>query len=114
MSTPADCRLIRRQRNTVSDLWDWIHLDLVKPAMIIIHEDGHDEIAFGAMQAGLDLKYSRSMVFFTEAGFEEVDDVSGSGTAELLKDGTLEVEPTYDLRDEAVLKAQQDTFSTAC
>ena len=41
------------------------------------------------MQASLDLEYGRSMVFFTWAGFDEMDEVSGSGSAELLDDGSL-------------------------
>ena len=59
------------------------------------------------MQAGLDLEYSRSMVFFTWAGFDEMDEVSGSGSAELLDDGSLEIEFAYHLGDEAVLKAER-------
>lgn len=31
------------------------YLDLVEPATITIRANGHGEIAFGAMQAGLDL-----------------------------------------------------------
>jgi hypothetical protein len=38
-----------------------------------IGADGHGEIAYGAMQASLELEYSRSMVFFTWAGFDEMD-----------------------------------------
>lgn len=114
MSAPAGCQLIGRWRIVEADLWDRDHLDLVEPAMIIIHEDGHGEIAFGAMQAGLDLEYSRSMVFFTWAGYEEMDEVNGSGSAELLDDATLEVEFAYHLGDEAILKAQRDTSSTTC
>ena len=114
MSAPAGCLLIGRWRIVEADLWDRDHLDLVEPAMIIIHDDGHGEIAFGAMQASLDLEYSRSMVFFTWAGFEEMDEVNGSGSAELLDDGTLEVEFAYHLGDQAVLKAQRETSSTAC
>jgi len=72
------------------------------------------EIAFGALQAGLDLEYSRSMVFFTWAGFDEMDEVTGSGSAELLEDGTIKIEFSYHLGDEAVLKAQRVTSSTAC
>jgi len=34
------------------------------------------------MQASLELEYSRSMVFFTWAGFDEMDDVSGSGAGQ--------------------------------
>ncbi len=114
MSAPGGCQLIGRWRITQADLWDRDHLDLVEPAMIIIHEDGHGEIAFGEMQAGLDLEYGRSMVFFTWAGFEEMDEVSGSGSAELMENGSLEIEFAYHLGDEAILTAQRDTSSTAC
>ncbi len=50
--------------------------------MMTIRADGHREIAFDAKRASLDLEYSRSMVFFTWAGFDEMDDVNGSSTAE--------------------------------
>ena len=76
-----------------------------------IGADGHGEIAYGAMQASLDLEYSRSMVFFTWAGFDEMDEVTGSGSAELQDDGTLEIEFAYHLGDEAVLKAERMTSS---
>ena len=66
------------------------------------------------MQASLELEYSRSTVFFTWAGFDEMDEVSGTGSAELNDDGTLEVAFAYHLGDEAVLKADRMTSSTAC
>jgi hypothetical protein len=93
-------------------MWDCDYLDLVEPASITIGSDGRGEIAFGAMQASLDLEYSPTTVSFT--GFDEMDEVSGSGSAELLDDGTLEIEFAYHLGDEAVLKAKLDTSSTAC
>ena len=114
MTGPADCRLIGRWRIVEADLWDRDHLDLVEPATITIRADGRGEIAFGAMQAGLDLEYSRSMVFFTWEGFDEMDEVKGSGSAELLDHGSLEIEFAYHLGDEAVLKAERVTSSTAC
>jgi hypothetical protein len=43
-----------------------------------------------------------------------MDEVSGDGSAELLDDGTLEIEFTYNNGDEAVLRAKRDTSSTAC
>ena len=113
MSAPAGCRLIGRWRIVEADLWDRDHLDLCGPASITIGDDNHGEIAFGAMQAGLDLEYGRSMVFFTWTGFEEMDEVSGSGSAELLDHGTLEIEFAYHLGDEATLKAKRQTSSTA-
>jgi hypothetical protein len=39
------------------------------------------------------------------AGFDEMDEVSGDGSAELLDDGTIEVEFAYHNGDEALLKA---------
>ena len=65
MTAPMNCQLVGRWRIVEADLWDRDHLDLVEPAMMTIRADGHGEIAFGAMQASLDLEYSRSMVFFT-------------------------------------------------
>ena len=109
-----DCRLVGRWRIVEADLWIATHLDLVVPATMTIGADGHGEIAYGAMQASLELQYSRSMVFFTWAGFDEMDQVSGTGSAELNDDGTIEVAFAYRLGDEAILKAEWMTSSTAC
>lgn len=109
-----DCQLIGRWRIVEADIWDREYLDLVDPAMMIIEADGHGEIAFGVMQAGLDLEYSRTLVFFTWEGFDEMDEVRGSGSAELQDDGALEIEFAYHQGDEATLKAERVTSSTAC
>ena len=114
MTAPMDCRLVGRWRIVEADLWDRDYLDLVVPATMTIGADGHGEIAYGAMQASLELEYSRSMVFFTWAGFDEMDQVSGTGSAELNDDGTIEVAFAYRLGDEAILKAEWMTSSTAC
>lgn len=114
MTAPTNCRLIGRWRIVEADLWDRDHLDLVEPATMTIQANGHGEIAFGALQAGLDLEYGQSIVFFTWDGFDEMDEVNGSGSAELLDDGSLEIEFAYHLGDEAVLKAHRATFSAAC
>jgi hypothetical protein len=99
--------LIGKWRIVEADLWDRDYLDLVEPASITIRADGHGEIAFGAMQASLDLEYSPSTVSFTWAGFDEMDDVNGSGSAELLDDDSIEIEFAYHLGDAAVLKARR-------
>jgi hypothetical protein len=114
MTAPMNCQLIGRWRIVEADPWDRDYLDLVEPATMTIQADGHGEIAFGAMQAGLDLEYSRSAVFFTWAGFDEMDEVRGSGSAELQDDGSLEIEFAYHLGDEAILKAVREASSTAC
>lgn len=81
--------------------------------MLTIKADGSGEIAFGPVQVGLNIDYAPSMVFFTWAGFDEMDEVTGTGSAELLDDGSLEIEFAYHLGDKAVLKAVRESSSTA-
>jgi hypothetical protein len=114
VTAPMGCRLIGRWRIVDADIWERDYLDLVEPAMMVICADGHGEIAFGAMQAGLDLAYGHSDVAFTWAGFDEMDQASGSGSAELLEDGTLEIELDYHHGDEAILHAERAPSSTTC
>ena len=114
MSAPANCRLVGRWRIVEADIWDQTYLDLSGPATITITDHGRGEIAFGALQAGLDIEYSRSSVGFTWEGCDEMDEVSGDGSAELNDDGSIEIEFAYHNGDEAVLKAKPDTSSTAC
>jgi hypothetical protein len=114
MSAPANCQLIGRWWIVEADLWDRDHLDLVDPATITIGADNHGEIAFGALQAGLDLSYGPNMVFFTWVGFDEMDEVTGDGSAELLDDGSIEITFAYHNGDEAILKAKRHPSSTAC
>jgi hypothetical protein len=108
MSSSANSKLIGRWRIVEADIWDRDYLDLCGPATITITDQGRGEIAFGALQAGLDIEYSRSSVGFTWEGFDEMDQVSGDGSAELLDDGSIEIELAYHNGDEAVLKAKRD------
>ncbi len=114
MTGAAGCRLVGRWRIVKADLWERDFLDLVGPAMLTIEANGQGEITFGALQAGLDLAYGRRDVSFTWFGFDEMDEVSGDGSAELLDDGSLEIEFAYHHGDEAVLKALPENSSTAC
>ena len=91
-----------------------ITLDLCGPATLVVQASGHGEIAFGAMQASLDIDYGPDEIGFTWAGFDEMDEVSGAGSAELQDDGSLQIEFDYHLGDEAVLKAVRDPSSTPC
>jgi hypothetical protein len=56
MSVPAGCKLVGRWRIVEADLWDRDYLDLCGPAEIVLAAEGHGEIAFGAMQATLDIE----------------------------------------------------------
>jgi hypothetical protein len=66
------------------------------------------------LEGGLEVEYARDSIGFHWAGCEEGDEVEGEGTAELLDDGTIEIEFAYRNGDEAVLKAKRDPSSTAC
>jgi hypothetical protein len=111
---PTDNPVVGRWRIVEADLWDRDHLDLCGPASLIVRANGRGEIAFGAMQASLDVDYSADEIGFTWAGFDEMTEVSGAGSAELLDDGSLLIEFDYHLGDEAVLKAVRESSSTAC
>jgi len=114
MRAPIDCQLVGRWRIVEADIWDRSHLDLCRPATIVIHANGRGEIAFGALEAALDIEYGRSSIGFTWNGSDEMDQVDGDGPAELLDDGSIEIEFAYRNGDEAVLKAKRGTSSTAC
>lgn len=113
MSASASCQLIGSWRIVEADIWERGYLDLCGPAVVTIGADNHGEISFGALQAGLDLSYGPSMVFFTWTGYDEMDEVTGEGHAELLDDGSIEITFAYNNGDEAILKARRDRSSTA-
>ncbi len=114
MSGRADRQLVGRWRIVEADLWNRDFLDLVGPAMLTIRADGSGEIAFAAVQAGLDIDYAPSMVFYTWAGSDDMHEVTGTGSAELLDDGSLEIEFAYNHGDEAVFKTVRESSSTGC
>ena len=113
MKAPANCKLVGRWRIVKADIWDRDYLDLCGPARLTITAQS-GEIAFGALEAGLEVEYARDSIGFRWNGCEEGDQVEGKGTAELLHDGTIEIEFAYHNRDEAVPKAKRVTSSTAC
>jgi hypothetical protein len=113
MTVPGHA-LIGRWRIVAADLWESDYLDPVEPAALVVRADGQGEIAFAALQASLDIDYGADEIGFTWAGFDEMDEVSGSGSAELRADGSLQIEFEYHNGDEAVLRAVRDPSSTAC
>ena len=113
MSAAETCRLLGRRRIVEADLWDRAYLDLCGPATLSITAQG-GEIAFGVLEASLSIAYARNSIDFRWHGADEGEEVAGEGSAELLDDGTLEIEFSYDNGDEAVLKAKRVTSSTAC
>ena len=70
MKAPANCRLIGRWRIVESDLWDRAHLDLSGSATLTITAQG-GEIAFGALEAGLEVEYARDPIGFHWDGCDQ-------------------------------------------
>jgi hypothetical protein len=62
---PSDNPIVGRWRIVEADLWDRDHLDLCGPASFVVRAKADGEIAFGAMQASLDVDYGRDEVGFT-------------------------------------------------
>ena len=112
MKAPANCRLIGRWRIVAADIWDRAYLNLCGPATLTITAQG-GEIAFGALEAGLEVEYARDSIGFRWTGSDEGDQVEGEGTAELLEDGSVEIEFAYENGDEATLKAKRDPSSNS-
>lgn len=108
MSGTADCQLVGRWRIINADLWDRDYLDMAEPAYLQIGDDGWVRFAFGCVTAGGELQYSRTIVFFRCTGFDEGDEVSGEGSAELQDDGTIEIELSFDNGDDAVLIGRRE------
>jgi hypothetical protein len=107
MTGPDTCEIIGRWRIIKADLWGRAYLDLVEPAFLKLGDDGWAEFAFGVLQAGGEIEYGRTTAFFRWNGFDEGDEVSGDGSAELQEDGSLEIELSFDAGDDATLTAQR-------
>jgi hypothetical protein len=108
MSAPAKGKVLSRWRIFASDVWEENYLDLVGPATVLIGADGHGELNFGCIQATLELEYGRKTIFFRWAGFDEGDEVIGSGSAELGDDGSLEMDLSFDDGDDVLLTARRE------
>ena len=113
MTAPMNCKLVGRWRIVEADIWDRSYLDLCGPATFVIHADGRGEVTFGAFDAALDIAYGHSSISFTWQGSDEMEQIEGDGSAELLDDGSIEIAFAHHNGDEAVLKAKRDTSSTA-
>ena len=74
--------MVGRWRIVGSNVWDCDDLDFENAAFINLERGGRGELAFGVVNASLDLAYSRTIVFFTFDGFDEGDEVNGSGSAD--------------------------------
>ena len=105
MPGPDTCEIIGRWRIVEADIWDREYLDLVQPAYLNIGNDGRAEFAFGVVEAGGEIEYGKSIVFFRWHGADEGDQITGEASAERQDNGSLEIEISFDNGDEAILTA---------
>jgi len=99
--SPATCELLGQWRIVKADLWDRDYLDLARPAYFRVGSGGWAEFAFGAVEATAEVEYGRTIVFLRWSGFDEGDQISGNGSAELQDDGSLKIELSFDNGDDA-------------
>lgn len=91
------------------------HLDLCGPAFLHIDATGRGDMAFGALDASLDVSFTPNGIDFEWNGADEGDQISGDGWADLRDDGCLEGDIAYHNGDEATFIAQPSQhFSAAC
>lgn len=90
--------------------------DLVEPAYILFEERGGGEFAFGCCTGHISAASTTdaTAIDFSWHGSDEMDEVSGDGSAELQPDGSLHGEIEYHNGDEYAFIAQKWTSSTAC
>ena len=87
MTNTAD-RLVGKWWIIETSAWDRANLDLVGPAFISVVENGHGEMAFGALDCG----FTPGGIDVDWSGANEGDQVCGEGWADLRENGYLEGE----------------------
>ena len=88
--------------------WDQEFVDLESPGHITFTTDGRGELHFGAVDVTLDWRVdaTENRVDFSFEGFDEGDEVSGRGWAELSSE-KLTGRITFHLGDESGFVAQK-------
>jgi len=107
MTGRAALPIMGKWRIVSSDMWDRDFLGLVETAYILFSPQSGSEFVFGAVTGTMNCSFGGNTAFFTWIGSDEMDEVSGSGEAELDDDGTLTIDLKRHLGDEAILVAQK-------
>jgi hypothetical protein len=96
------------------DLWDRDSIDLVGPAFIEITTDGTGCFRFIAVEGHIDCRHIERegpAVEFTWDGNDEGDRVSGGGSAQVEKDGSLRGRIRFHAGDESGFRAVAEIVS---
>ncbi len=93
---------IGRWRIVQMEQWDQDFVDLVAPGHLTLSAGGRGELCFGAIDANLDWRVdaAANRVDFSFEGFDEGDEISGRGWAEL-NGATLTGRIFFHLGDES-------------
>ena len=98
--------VIGKWRIFQSDEYEANDLDLVEPAFIQFNADGTGEFKYICVNGTMDCGYSPNGADFDWQGFDEMDEVSGSGDADLAEDGMLVITISRFMGDEDNFKAR--------
>lgn len=90
--------------------------DLVEPAYVLFEHKGGGEFAFGCCTGHIWEASSTeaTSIDFSWHGNDEMDNVSGDGSAELQPNGVLNGQICYHNGDEYTFTAEKWSSSTAC
>jgi hypothetical protein len=105
---------VGRWRIVEMELWDQEFIDLDGPGHITFARNGRGEMHFGAVNLTLDWRRNTkgNRLDFTFDGFDEGDEVSGRGWAEL-DGGKLTGRIAFHLGDESGFEAQKASKSSS-
>ncbi|MEM9030412.1 MAG: hypothetical protein AAGC70_18790 [Pseudomonadota bacterium] len=105
--TKTTSAVIGRWRIFEADDYEARDLDLIEPAFIQFNADGTGQFKYICVDGTIDSGYSPNGADFDWQGFDEMDEASGSGEADLGKDGILTITIFRFMGDENTFKARR-------
>jgi hypothetical protein len=99
--------VIGKWRIFESDLYEPHDLDVVEPAFIEFRADGAGQFKYICVDGAMDVGFSPNGADFDWQGFDEMDEVSGSGDADIGEDGILTITISRFRGNEATFKARR-------
>lgn len=101
--------IVGKWRFTAMSTWDNDYIDLVEPGSIAFAVRKMGEMAFGVITATLDCAFDKTKrdVSFDFTGFDEGDEVSGQGWAEMTSSDTISGEIEFRDGDDTTFEARR-------
>jgi hypothetical protein len=98
--------LLGRWRIVEIEGWDADYIDMLGPGHLQLDRNG-GHIHFGAVQIGLNCRYSPTGVHFNFQGHDEMTEISGDGDADLETDDTITGEIRFHNGDDMPFTAKR-------